>query len=104
MAGSSFGTLFRVTTFGESHGPAVGCIVDGCPAGIPFDLALVQHDLDRRRPGQSKLTTQRKEGDERGSWDTVGTYSDSWGRVGQTAIGAMCLEVYYRYGLLNPQK
>ncbi|MCX6365428.1 MAG: chorismate synthase [Armatimonadetes bacterium] len=64
MAGSSFGTLFRVTTFGESHGPAVGCIVDGCPAGIPFDLAQIQQDLDRRRPGQSKLTTQRREGDE----------------------------------------
>lgn len=64
MAGSSFGTLFRVTTFGESHGPGVGCIVDGCPAGIPFALEQVQSELDRRRPGQSKLTTQRKEGDE----------------------------------------
>ncbi len=63
MAGSTFGTLFRTTTFGESHGPAVGCIVDGCPAGIALDPSLVQHDLDRRRPGQSRITTQRREGD-----------------------------------------
>lgn len=63
MAGSTFGTLFRVTTFGESHGPAVGCIVDGCPPGIALTPEMVQHDLDRRRPGQSRITTQRREGD-----------------------------------------
>jgi chorismate synthase len=63
MAGSTFGTLFRVSTFGESHGTAIGCIVDGCPAGLPFDLAQIQHDLDRRRPGQSAIVTQRKESD-----------------------------------------
>ena len=63
MAGSSFGTLFRVTTFGESHGPAVGCIVEGCPSGVSVDESLIQHDLDRRRPGQSRITTQRQEGD-----------------------------------------
>jgi len=63
MAGSTFGTLFRVTTFGESHGPAVGCIVDGCPPGIPIAEEDIQHDLDRRRPGQSRITTQRREGD-----------------------------------------
>lgn len=63
MAGSTFGTLFRVTTFGESHGPAVGCILDGCPPGIAINEALIQHDLDKRRPGQSRITTQRKEGD-----------------------------------------
>jgi chorismate synthase len=63
MAGSSFGTLFRTTTFGESHGVGVGCIVEGCPPGIPIDEALIQKELDKRRPGQSKLTTQRREGD-----------------------------------------
>jgi chorismate synthase len=63
MAGSTFGALFRTTTFGESHGPAVGCVVDGCPPGLPIDDALIQHDLDRRRPGQSRITTQRREGD-----------------------------------------
>ncbi len=60
---SSFGTIFRATTFGESHGPAVGAVVDGCPARIPLDAADIQLLLDRRRPGQSALTTQRKEQD-----------------------------------------
>ena len=61
---STFGERFRITTFGESHGPAVGVILDGCPPGVPVDLEAVQYDLDRRRPGQSRLVTQRKEGDE----------------------------------------
>jgi len=61
---STFGERFRITTFGESHGPAVGVIVDGCPPGVPVDPEAVQYDLDRRRPGQSRLVTQRKEGDE----------------------------------------
>jgi len=60
---SSFGTLFRVITFGESHGPAVGVVVDGMPPAIRVDVADVQHELDRRRPGQSALTTQRQESD-----------------------------------------
>ena len=60
---SSFGTLFRITTFGESHGPAVGVIVDGCPPRLALTEAIIQHDLDRRRPGQSSLVTQRKEDD-----------------------------------------
>ena len=60
---STFGTLFRVTTFGESHGRAVGCVVDGCPARIPLSEADVQPQLDRRRPGASALTTPRKESD-----------------------------------------
>jgi chorismate synthase len=60
---NSFGQLFRVTTFGESHGAAVGCVVDGCPAGLELDLHFVQHELDRRRPGQSAIVTQRKESD-----------------------------------------
>jgi len=64
MAGSSFGTLFRLSTWGESHGPTVGCVVDGCPPGIPLSEQVIQEDLDRRRPGQSHITTQRKEGDE----------------------------------------
>lgn len=61
---STYGERFRITTFGESHGPAVGVIVDGCPPGVPVEPAAIQHDLDRRRPGQSRLVTQRKEGDE----------------------------------------
>src|SRR5262245_58409308 len=63
MAGNTFGHLFRVTTFGESHGPAIGCVVDGCPPGHALDLAQVQAALARRRPGQSKLTTARQEDD-----------------------------------------
>ncbi len=64
MAGNTFGTLFRITTFGESHGPAIGVVIDGCPAGIEVDEALLRRDLARRRPGQSAIVTQRKEADE----------------------------------------
>ena len=60
---SSFGTIFRVSTFGESHGAAIGCIVDGCPPRVPLTEADIQIELDRRRPGQSRIVTQRKEGD-----------------------------------------
>ena len=63
MPGNSFGQLFRVTTFGVSHGIAIGCVIDGCPAGLPLDIDLIQKELDRRRPGQSKLTTARQEAD-----------------------------------------
>jgi chorismate synthase len=62
--GSSFGTLFRISTFGESHGGGVGVIVDGCPPRLELDLAAIQADLDRRKPGQSKITTPRKEDDQ----------------------------------------
>jgi chorismate synthase len=64
MSGNSIGKLFTVTSFGESHGPALGCVVDGCPPGLPLTEADLQHDLDRRKPGQSRHTTQRKEADE----------------------------------------
>jgi chorismate synthase len=64
MAGNSIGKLFTVTSFGESHGPALGCIVDGCPPGLALDAADMQHDLDRRKPGTSRFTTQRREADE----------------------------------------
>lgn len=60
---NSYGTLFRITTFGESHGPAIGVIVDGCPAGLDINESFIQSELDRRKPGQSKITTQRKESD-----------------------------------------
>ena len=63
MSGNSFGKLFTVTSFGESHGPAIGCIVDGCPPGLELSEADLQHDLDRRKPGQSRHTTQRREDD-----------------------------------------
>src|SRR6202165_5017425 len=64
MSFNTFGHLFRVTTFGESHGPAIGCVVDGCPPRIPLTEADIQPYLDKRRPGQSRFTTQRREPDE----------------------------------------
>ncbi|MCU0390826.1 MAG: chorismate synthase [Thermoflexibacter sp.] len=60
---NSYGKIFRITTFGESHGTAVGVVIDGCPSGLVIDMDFVQAELDRRRPGQSKITTQRQEGD-----------------------------------------
>ena len=63
VAGNSFGKLFRITTFGESHGKGIGVIIDGCPAGIQIDEAFIQAELDRRKPGQSNIVTQRKESD-----------------------------------------
>ncbi|OQX37790.1 MAG: chorismate synthase [Oceanospirillales bacterium LUC14_002_19_P2] len=63
MAGNTIGKLFTVTTFGESHGPGLGCIVDGCPPGVPLDEQMLQQDLDRRKPGASRYTTQRREPD-----------------------------------------
>lgn len=62
--GNTFGNLFRIHTYGESHGPALGVIIDGCPAGLSIDTDFIQAELDRRKPGQSKITTQRKEADE----------------------------------------
>ena len=64
MSHNSFGHLFRVTTFGESHGVAIGCVVDGCPSRIALTEADIQHNLDRRKPGQSRFTTQRQEADQ----------------------------------------
>lgn len=64
MAGNSYGTLFRLTTFGESHGEALGGIIDGCPSGIVLDLEAIQAEMSRRKPGQSKIVTQRKEPDD----------------------------------------
>jgi chorismate synthase len=63
MSGNTLGTLFRVTSFGESHGPAIGCVVDGCPPGMALDAADIQHELDRRKPGTSRHVTQRRESD-----------------------------------------
>jgi chorismate synthase len=63
MPGSSIGEMFKVTTFGESHGPALGCVIDGCPPGLDLNESDIQVDLDRRKPGTSKFATQRKEGD-----------------------------------------
>lgn len=64
MSGNTFGTLFCVTNFGESHGPAIGCVIDGCPPGMALSEADIQHDLDRRRPGTSRHVTQRNEPDQ----------------------------------------
>ncbi len=63
MSGNTFGKLFCVTSFGESHGPAIGCVVDGCPPGLSLDAADIQHELDRRKPGTSRHVTQRRESD-----------------------------------------
>ena len=63
MAGSTYGTLFRITTWGESHGPAIGVVIDGCPSGLSLSEEDIQKQLDRRKPGQSKFTTKRKESD-----------------------------------------
>src|SRR6202171_1797561 len=63
MSGNTLGTLFTVTTFGESHGPAIGCVIDGCPPGLAISEADIQPDLDRRKPGTSRHVTQRREDD-----------------------------------------
>lgn len=84
MSHNTFGHLFRFTTWGESHGPAIGCIVDGCPPGIPLEAAEIQRDLDRRKPGQSRFTTQRREADEVAILS--GVFEDRQGR--QVTTGA----------------
>ena len=82
MAGNTFGKSFTLTTFGESHGPALGGVIDGCPAAVPIDINKIQKDLDRRRPGQSAIVTQRKEP------DTVEIYSGVFeGKSTGTPIG-----------------
>lgn len=82
MAGNTFGNLFKLTTFGESHGVAIGGVLDGCPSGIEIDLVAVQNELDRRKPGQSAIVTQRKEA------DTVEFYSGIFeGMTTGTPIG-----------------
>ena len=82
MAGNTFGTLFKLSTFGESHGVAIGGVLEGCPAGVELDMEAVQKDLDRRKPGQSAIVTQRKEP------DTVEFYSGIFeGKTTGTPIG-----------------
>lgn len=82
MAGNSFGKLFKLTTFGESHGPAIGGIIDGCPAGLELNFEAIQEELNRRKPGQSAIVTQRKEP------DTVEFYSGIFeGKTTGTPIG-----------------
>ncbi len=84
MSGNTFGTLFTVTSFGESHGPAIGCVVDGCPPGLELDAADIQRDLDRRKPGTSRHVTQRRES------DTVEILSGVFeGRTTGTPIGLL---------------
>ena len=63
MSFNTFGKIFRFTTWGESHGPSIGCVIDGCPPNIPISEKEIQKDMDMRKPGQSKFTTQRKEAD-----------------------------------------
>lgn len=90
MSHNTFGHLFRITTWGESHGPAIGCIVDGCPPGIALDAADIQAFLDKRKPGQSRFTTQRREADE--VKILSGVFNDAKGR--QMTTGApIALEI-----------
>ena len=82
MAGNTFGNIFKVTTFGESHGPALGGVIDGCPPGITLDLKFIENEMQRRKPGQSSIVTQRKEE------DTVTFYSGIFeGKTTGTPIG-----------------
>ncbi len=82
MAGNTFGNIFKVSTFGESHGPALGGVIDGCPPGITLDLKLIENEMQRRKPGQSSIVTQRKEE------DTVTFYSGIFeGKTTGTPIG-----------------
>ncbi|HRE19841.1 MAG TPA: chorismate synthase [Rhabdaerophilum sp.] len=96
MSHNSFGHLFRFTTFGESHGPAIGCIVDGCPPRIPLIEADIQADLDRRRPGQSKFTTQRQEPDRVKILSGIFTEADGIQRTTGTPIGLLIENVDQR--------
>ena len=81
MSGNTFGTLFAVTNFGESHGPAIGCVIDGCPPGMELSEADIQPDLDRRRPGTSRHVTQRQEED-KVEILSAGAYTASYASVG----------------------
>ncbi len=96
MSHNTFGHLFRVTTFGESHGPAIGCVVDGCPPGLPLTAEDIQQDLERRRPGQSRFTTQRQEPDQ--VRILSGVFPDDSGRqvTTGTSIGLMIENVDQR--------
>src|SRR5215475_3784566 len=93
MAGDTYGRMFTVTTFGESHGAAMGCVVDGCPPGLALAETDIQHDLDRRRPGRSKHVTQRQEPDQ------VKILSGVFeGQTTGTAIGLLVENVDQRSG------
>ncbi len=121
MSGNTFGKLFAVTNFGESHGPAIGCVIDGCPPGLALSEADIQPDLDRRRPGTSKFVTQRNEPDAveilSGVYDgkTTGTpicllikntdqRSKDYGNIAQTfRPGHADYSYYQKYGIRDPR-
>src|SRR5690348_15844933 len=96
MSHNTFGHLFRVTTFGESHGPALGCVVDGCPPLIPLEAADIQAELDRRRPGQSRFTTQRREPDEVRILSGVIEYAEGRQVTTVTPVALMNEDVHQR--------
>jgi chorismate synthase len=121
MSGNTFGTLFAVTNFGESHGPAIGCVIDGCPPGLSLSKADIQPDLDRRKPGQNRFVTQRKEPDEveilSGVYEgkTTGTpiclliknadqRSKDYGNIAQTFRPGHADYAYFqKYGIRDPR-
>ena len=94
MSGNTLGTLFCVTSFGESHGPAIGCVADGCPPGMALAAADIQRDLDRRKPGTSRHVTQRRESDTVEIYAAIGTEVEIDRATGQPTIkrAAMALE------------
>ena len=95
MAGNSYGTLFRITTFGESHGESLGGIIDGCPPGLELDLNAIYLDLQRRKPGQSSIVSQRKEEDE------VQLLSGIFeGKTTGTPIGFIMLQIILTFQIL----
>ena len=100
MAGNSFGQLFRLTTFGESHGAAIGGVIDGCPSGIELDIDAIQTDLNRRKPGQSALVTQRKEPDEVVFYSAI--FDDSYNEIRQTLAEIITLNSYDELLKLSP--
>ncbi|MBL0719722.1 chorismate synthase [Piscinibacter sp. Jin2] len=121
MSGSTLGHLFRVTTFGESHGPAIGCVIDGCPPGLPLSVEDIQPELDRRRPGTSRHVTQRQEADQveilSGTYEGLSTgtpiallirntdqRSKDYGNIVQTfRPGHADYSYHHKYGLRDPR-
>lgn len=99
-SGNTYGTCFRVTTFGESHGKGVGCVIDGVPPRLPLTKAEIQAELDRRKPGQSKITTPRKESDTcdiySGKFPTLCVWH-SLGLLQGIASTVMCLEIFWTH-------
>ena len=97
MSGNSHGQLFKVTTYGESHGDAIGCIIDGCPPNLKIDIADIQRDLDRRKPGKTRHTSQRRESDTVKILSGVFNENCKFGSPKLTFIGPLMLSLDRMY-------